>query len=62
MDRQPRYDKKNIVEISKKRQRNLVGIFYNKVYYILLQTMALGNQVGRIFVWDIDVEDPVLAK
>ncbi|XP_060556108.1 polycomb protein EED-like [Ruditapes philippinarum] len=26
------------------------------------KTMALGNQVGRIFVWDIDVEDPVLAK
>ncbi|XP_052241311.1 polycomb protein EED-like [Dreissena polymorpha] len=24
--------------------------------------MALGNQVGRVFVWDIDVEDPVLAK
>ena len=28
----------------------------------LLQMMALGNQVGRIFVWDIDVDDPTQAK
>lgn len=26
------------------------------------KTIALGNQVGRIFVWDIDVDDPALAK
>lgn len=26
------------------------------------KTMALGNQVGRIFVWNIDVDDPTQAK
>ncbi|KAL4233600.1 hypothetical protein ACF0H5_008281 [Mactra antiquata] len=26
------------------------------------KVMALGNQVGRIYVWDIDVDDPALAK
>ena len=29
---------------------------------IVLQMMALGNQVGRIFVWDLDVEDPAQTK
>lgn len=27
-----------------------------------LQTIALGNQVGKIYVWDIDVDDPAAAK
>ena len=30
--------------------------------YMFFQMMALGNQVGRIFVWDIEVDDPTQAK
>ena len=26
------------------------------------QILALGNQVGKCFVWDIDVDDPQQAR
>lgn len=27
-----------------------------------LQMLALGNQVGKLYVWDLEVEDPHKAK
>ena len=30
--------------------------------YVLLQLMAVGNQAGKTFVWDIGVDDPTKAR
>lgn len=30
--------------------------------FTCFQTLALGNMVGRTFVWDLDVPDPSQAK
>ena len=29
---------------------------------VLLQLMAVGNQAGKTFVWDIGVDDPTKAR
>ena len=29
---------------------------------VLLQLMAVGNQAGKTFVWDISVDDPTKAR
>lgn len=29
---------------------------------LLSQMLALGNQVGKLYVWDLEVEDPHKAK
>ena len=39
-----------------------VGVLTHCDAQCLFQIMALGNQVGRIFVWDLDVEDPAQTK
>lgn len=38
--------------------------FNNLVFFkiCLLQMLALGNQVGKLYVWDLEVEDPHKAK
>ena len=30
--------------------------------FLVSQIMALGNQVGRIFIWDLDVDDPTQSR
>ena len=29
---------------------------------VLLQILALGNQYGKTYVWDLEVDDPTLAR
>lgn len=29
---------------------------------MFIQMLALGNQVGKLYVWDLEVEDPHKAK
>ena len=33
-----------------------------KYLIFFLQKVALGNQLGRVYVWDIDTDDPAQAK
>ena len=32
------------------------------VVYVVCQILAMGTQYGRVYVWDIDVPDPALAR
>lgn len=32
------------------------------LFFSDLQMLALGNQVGKLYVWDLEVEDPHKAK
>ena len=37
-------------------------IYIHIIIFYYSQLMALGNQVGKIYVWDIDVDDPTEAR
>lgn len=46
-----------LLEIFKAYFNNLVVCFF-----LNIQMLALGNQVGKLYVWDLEVEDPHKAK
>lgn len=41
---------------------SVVSCSYNQSVFPLFQMLALGNQVGKLYVWDLEVEDPHKAK